>query len=130
LTTSSDAPALDCAYKLQEYAGTARRKRSEGKATWPGRKQVWRWCDERGKFARDLVSLADNRHQGEPLLRPMMRGGRRVQDLLDLTANRAHAKDQLARLPGPLVRLEHYHYPVEIAVSLRELAATLDQRSG
>ena len=42
LTTSSDAPALDCAYKLQEYAGVPRRKRSQGKATWPGRKQVWR----------------------------------------------------------------------------------------
>ena len=42
LTTSSDVPALDCAYKWQEYAGLARRKRSAGKATWPGRKQVWR----------------------------------------------------------------------------------------
>ncbi|MGC1094963.1 MAG: nicotinate phosphoribosyltransferase, partial [Pseudolabrys sp.] len=42
LTTSSDVPALDCAYKLQEYAGQPRRKRSSGKATWPGRKQVWR----------------------------------------------------------------------------------------
>jgi len=36
LTTSSDAPALDCAYKLQEYAGTPRRKHSTGKANWPG----------------------------------------------------------------------------------------------
>src|SRR5215475_13447527 len=27
LTTSADVPALDCAYKLQEYAGIARRKR-------------------------------------------------------------------------------------------------------
>jgi nicotinate phosphoribosyltransferase len=42
LTTSSDAPAFDCAYKLQEYAGIARSKLSEGKATWPGRKPVWR----------------------------------------------------------------------------------------
>jgi len=31
LATSSDAPALDCAYKLEEYAGLARRKRSIGK---------------------------------------------------------------------------------------------------
>ena len=130
LTTSSDAPALDCAYKLQEYAGTARRKRSEGKATWPGRKQVWRWYDERGKFARDLVSLADERYEGEPLVRSVMRGGRRIHDHLDLTANRAHAKDQLARLPQSLARLETYDYPVEIGVPLRELAATLDQRSG
>jgi nicotinate phosphoribosyltransferase len=35
LVTSPDAPYLDCVYKLQEYAGRARRKRSEGKATWP-----------------------------------------------------------------------------------------------
>jgi nicotinate phosphoribosyltransferase len=130
LTTSSDAPALDCAYKLQEYAGTARRKRSEGKATWPGRKQVWRWYDERGRFARDLVSLAGDHRRGEPLLRPVMRGGRRLADVPDLTASRAHAVDQLARLPQSLARLEPYHYPVEIGVPLRELAAALDRRSG
>jgi nicotinate phosphoribosyltransferase len=114
LTTSSDAPALDCAYKLQEYAGTARRKRSEGKATWPGRKQVWRWYDEGGRFARDLVSLADERYEEEPLLRPVMRGGRRLRDLPELTASRARATDQLTRLPRPLAGLDAYHYPVEI----------------
>src|SRR6516164_260320 len=130
LTTSSDDPALDCAYKLQEYAGTARRKRSEGKATWPGRKQVWRWYDEGGLLARDLVSLAVERYEGEPLLRPAMRGGRRLADLPDLTASRAQAKNQLARLPPALARLETYNYPVQIGVPLRELAATLDQRSG
>jgi nicotinate phosphoribosyltransferase len=130
LTTSSDAPALDCAYKLQEYAGIARRKRSEGKATWPGRKQVWRWYDEGGRLARDLVSLAVERYEGEPLLRPAMRGGRRLADLPDLTASRAYAKNQLARLPEPLARLEHYHYPVDIGMPLRELAAALDRRSG
>ena len=130
LTTSSDAPALDCAYKLQEYAGTARRKLSEGKATWPGRKQVWRWYDERGKFARDLVSLVGEQHEGEPLLRPAIRGGRRLADLPDLAAGRAHVKDQLARLPQSLERLETHDYPVEIGVPLRELAAILDQRSG
>ncbi|HWA62733.1 MAG TPA: nicotinate phosphoribosyltransferase, partial [Caulobacteraceae bacterium] len=50
LTTSSDVPALDCAYKLEEYAGLARRKRSTGKATWPGRKQVWRSFDPDGRM--------------------------------------------------------------------------------
>jgi nicotinate phosphoribosyltransferase len=130
LTTASDAPALDCAYKLQEYAGTARRKRSEGKATWPGRKQVWRWYDASGRFVRDLVSLAGERYEGEPLLRPVMHGGRRLSDLPHLTASRAHATDQLTRLPRPLAGLEAYHYPVEIGVPLRELAAALDRRSG
>jgi nicotinate phosphoribosyltransferase len=69
LTTASDAPALDCAYKLQEYAGTPRRKRSEGKATWPGRKQVWRSYDDSGRLAGDIVSLSSDRQQGEALLR-------------------------------------------------------------
>ena len=130
LTTASDAPALDCAYKLQEYAGTARRKRSEGKATWPGRKQVWRRYDEGGRLGRDLVSLAKDRQEGEALLCPAMRGGQCLSDNPDLAAARNHAKDQLARLPEPLARLEPYTYPVEIGASLRELAAELDRRAG
>jgi Nicotinate phosphoribosyltransferase C-terminal domain len=128
LTTASDAPALDCAYKLQEYAGTARRKRSEGKATWPGRKQVWRRYDADGRLAGDLVSLANDRQEGETLLCPVMRGGRRLSDTPGLAAARNHAKDQLARLPAPLARLEPYHYSVEIGAALGALAAELDRR--
>ncbi len=68
LTTSSDVPALDCAYKLQEYEGTPRRKQSEGKQTWPGRKQVWRRYAEDGTMAGDVVSTADDAQAGEPLI--------------------------------------------------------------
>src|SRR5436305_5865222 len=50
LATSQDAPVLDCAYKLQEYAGLPRRKRSAGKQTWPGRKQVWRQFGTDGRM--------------------------------------------------------------------------------
>ena len=53
LTTSYDVPALDCAYKLQEYAGLPRRKHSSGKATWPGSKQVWRQYGSDGGMAGD-----------------------------------------------------------------------------
>jgi nicotinate phosphoribosyltransferase len=127
LTTASDAPALDCAYKLQEYAGKAQRKRSEGKATWPGRKQVWRCYNEDARLAGDLVSLADDRQEGEKLLRPVMRGGHRLSNLPDIAAARDRAKDQLARLPELLTRLKPYHYPVEIGTPLRELAAKLDR---
>jgi nicotinate phosphoribosyltransferase len=130
LTTSSDAPALDCAYKLQEYAGVARRKRSEGKATWPGRKQVWRRYDAGARLAGDVVSLADDRQDGEALLRPVMRGGRRLSDVPNLTAARTLAKGQLAQLPPLLARLEPYDYPVEIGGRLCELAAELDRRAG
>jgi nicotinate phosphoribosyltransferase len=130
LTTSPDVPALDCAYKLQEYAGRPRRKRSEGKATWPGRKQVWRRYDEMGRMTGDIVSLADERPGGEPLLRPVMRGGRRPPGGPDLTASRDLARDQLARLLPALQRLEPFDYPVDISAELRELAADLDREHG
>jgi nicotinate phosphoribosyltransferase len=127
LTTASDAPALDCAYKLQEYAGKARRKRSEGKATWPGRKQVWRRYSDDGALAGDLVSLADDKQEGDALLRAVMRGGHCLRNVPDIAATRDRAKDQLARLPEPLRRLEPYNYLVEIGAPVRRLAAELDR---
>lgn len=127
LTTSSDAPSLDCAYKLQEYAGRPRRKRSAGKATWPGRKQMWRSCNESGRFIGDIVALDGEGHRGEALLQPVMRAGRPVGSAPSLAQSRAHAADQLSRLPEALRRLEPSAYPVEISPSLRELAAALDR---
>jgi nicotinate phosphoribosyltransferase len=126
LTTSSDAPALDCAYKLQEYAGKPRRKRSEGKATWPGRKQVWRSRAANGEFTSDLVTLDSEAHQGEALMLPFMRGGRRVAPAQSMQETRAYARDQLARLPAALRRLEPFVYPVAIGASLKDLAEALD----
>lgn len=129
LTTSSDVPALDCAYKLQEYAGQARRKRSAGKATWPGRKQVWRRLDGDGRIAGDVLSLADDPHDGEPLIRPVMRGGRRVAPAPSLADSRARAALELSRLPEPLRRREAgATCPVEVAEALVRLAAEVDRR--
>ena len=129
LTTSSDVPALDCAYKLQEYAGLARRKRSAGKATWPGRKQVWRRYGAKGEMAGDVISLETDAQQGEPLLRPVMRGGRRLAPQPTLEQCRAHAARELARLPAPLRALElGAAYPVTVADALVRLAAELDRR--
>lgn len=129
LDVSSDAPALDCAYKLQEYAGIARRKRSEGKATYPGRKQVWRRRDAGGLLLGDILALADERHEGKALLEPVMRGGapcaRRSLDEI-----RAHARNELAHLPEPLRRLEPFAYPVEVSHALVALAAECDRRMG
>lgn len=129
LTTSSDAPALDCAYKLEEYAGLARRKRSSGKATWPGRKQVWRSYDADGRMCRDVISVEGDVQSGEALLRPVMRGGRRIEPPKPMTALREHASEALRRLPEPLRRLETgAGYPVEIAPALRSLAEEVDRR--
>ncbi|MEW6689220.1 MAG: nicotinate phosphoribosyltransferase [Pseudomonadota bacterium] len=128
LVTSADHPYLDAVYKLQEYAGRARRKRSARKATWPGRKQVYRSYDGGGKLSGDVVTLESDLRAGEPLLHPVMRNGARLP-LPDLNAARAHALAQLERLPGPLRSLESAAtpYPVEISAALRKLADQVDR---
>jgi nicotinate phosphoribosyltransferase len=129
LTTSSDAPSADCVYKLQEYAGQPRRKRSERKATWPGRKQVWRRYDASGRMAGDLLSLDNHDRAGEPLLGLVMKNGRRIAPPPPLDEIRRHAKHELERLPANLSRLDPgAGYPVEVADDLVELAAAVDAR--
>jgi nicotinate phosphoribosyltransferase len=130
LSTSSDAPALDAVYKLQHYAGRARRKRSEGKATWPGIKQVWRRFDDRGRMAGDRVGLVDEPADGGvPLLDPVMRDGRRLGAPVPLARSRRHAAWQLACLPDALRALEPVTltYPVRISARLRDLATAVDR---
>jgi len=129
LTTSSDVPALDCVYKLQEYAGLARRKQSTGKATWPGRKQVWRRYDADGRMRGDVLSLEDEAQEGEPLLQMVMQGGKRMAASPALADIRTRAAGELARLPAPLRRLEGAApYPVEIGAALRRMAGDVDRR--
>jgi nicotinate phosphoribosyltransferase len=129
LTTSSDVAAVDCVYKLQEYAGLPRRKQSTGKATWPGRKQVWRQYDGTGHMCADVLSLESDRQQGEPLLQLVMQGGRRVSPSPLLADIRARAARELARLPEPLRRREPgTSYRVEIGRALERLAGEVDSR--
>jgi nicotinate phosphoribosyltransferase len=129
LTTSSDVPALDCAYKLQEYAGLPRRKRSTGKATWPGRKQVWRSFGADGRMSGDILSTEDDVHGGEQLIHPVMRGGRRLGPPPSLTEIREHAARELERLPEAFRNLEaSASYPVQVAEPLVRLAAEVDRR--
>jgi nicotinate phosphoribosyltransferase len=129
LTTSSDVPALDCAYKLQEYAGVARRKHSSGKATWPGRKQVWRRLGPDGRMAGDVISLEDDRQPGEPLIVPVMRAGRRLTPSGTLAEARARVGRELERLPETLRRLAGTEaYAVVVGEALTRLAADVDRR--
>ena len=129
LTTSSDAPGLDCIYKLQEYAGLPRRKRSAGKATWPGRKQVWRRFAADGRMAGDTLSLENDDQAGEPLIELVMQSGKRLKPAPTLAEIRTRAARDLERLPEPLRKLEPgASYPVEVSEALRRLAEEVDGR--
>src|SRR5262245_19320110 len=130
LDASIDAPSLDCAYKLQDYAGRPRRKLSEGKQTWPGRKQVWRAYDAQERMRGDVLSAESDKHDGETLVVPVMRGGKRVAPVPTLAQIRERAKRDLARLPEPLRQLEPgVVYPVEISAKLKALAAEMDAKA-
>lgn len=130
MDTSADAPFLDCAYKLEEYAGRARRKRSEGKATWPGRKQVYRRYDAGGIMTGDTLTLEGDRQEGEPLIQAVMKSGKRVRAAETLETTRARAAIELARLPEALrVLRETPPYPVTVAPALHELALAVDRET-
>lgn len=134
LAVSSDAPELDFAYKLVEYAGRPRMKTASEKLILPGRKQVFRrWRD--GQMTGDVIAGADEQHAGEPLLQPVMRGGRRLVRAREgmvavaerqrerrerLDAIRAHARAQLDALPPAVRGLEKASpgYPVGISAPL------------
>ncbi len=128
LDVSADAPYLDCVYKIQEYAGEARRKRSTGKATWPGRKQVFRRSNSQGPIRGDTLALESEVVDGEPLVVPLMRAGRRLHASPELGEVRSRCRSQLARLPRALRDLRDPEpYLVEISHGLRTLTATVDR---
>jgi nicotinate phosphoribosyltransferase len=127
MDTSADAPYLDCAYKLVEYEGKARRKRSEGKVLWPGRKQVYRSYDQEGLMSGDILTLEDDRQEGEPLIQPFMRAGKRVVATEPLADLRKRALAQIAKLPKSRRTLEHApEYPVVVSEAIRNLAREVD----
>jgi nicotinate phosphoribosyltransferase len=129
LDASTDAAALDMAYKLQWYAGKARRKRSTGKATWPGAKQVFRERDAAGSLIRDRIALADESSPGEPLLQQVMQHGRRIAPTPSLVSIREHCRRQIGSLASTLRELPAIDEPFSatVSASVRELAARLDE---
>jgi nicotinate phosphoribosyltransferase len=96
---SRDAPALDIAYKLVEYAGQSRLKLSTGKVLLPGRKQIFR-VDRDGVADHDVLGRRDEDLVGRPLLQQVMAGGRRTAaGRVSLDEARVYAKRELKRLP-------------------------------
>jgi nicotinate phosphoribosyltransferase len=116
IVTSIDAPALGGVYKLVELEENGRiravMKTSPGKATWPGRKQVWRIL-KRGTALRDVIACETEAPPGGavPLLQVVMRDGKRVEPQPSLRESREWCAARLAELPKSvrdLARTEPY----------------------
>jgi nicotinate phosphoribosyltransferase len=85
---------------------TPRRKHSAGKATWPGRKQVWRQYAPDGRMSGDIISVETDKQPGQPLIEKVMQGGRRIRPSPALTEIRDRAARNLEQLPESLRRLK------------------------
>jgi nicotinate phosphoribosyltransferase len=125
LSTSFDTPALGGVYKLVElevdHELRGKVKTSAGKATLPGRKQVWRHRDANGVYAGDTIALADEAAppDAEALLVCVMRGGQRVQRAPALADVRERSHAMRRRLPSALTALGGgAPYPVQVSTRL------------
>ncbi|MEA2679548.1 MAG: nicotinate phosphoribosyltransferase [Candidatus Binataceae bacterium] len=129
-----DAPTLDASYKLAEYHGVARLKTSPGKATLPGRKQVFRALNASGGFTADLIGLADegvttvaNEFKPAPaevsaLLTRQMVAGARVEPRPTLAESRDRLLQTFARLGQRYKDLERPDvYPVRHTAALNAM---------
>jgi nicotinate phosphoribosyltransferase len=133
LSTSNDAPSLGAIYKLVEIehggAAVPLMKRSPGKHTYPGRKQVWRLF-EGGNAIEDILELAGEdveRLVGRPLLTRVMFGGRRELNRQSVAELRARSRRAIAELPPAARRLDDQtRYPVRFG---RALQSVIDRTS-
>jgi nicotinate phosphoribosyltransferase len=144
---SGDAPSLDMAYKLVEYAGKPRLKLSSQKVSLLGKKQVFRLTDADAQYTRDFVGLREEslaevgraaevpRERITPLLEKVMDHGRLLHPLPTLDECRGLFLTEFARLPEAYKALRTpARYPVSLTLTLGrfqdEAVARLRARHG
>jgi nicotinate phosphoribosyltransferase len=132
--TSADKPYVDVIYKLCETmnddGGFAPiMKLSEGKTTLPGRKQVYRFKDAEGNFEKDMIALAEEKVNGEPLMVKVMEKGDVTYDFPSLSEIRATAAENVSRLPEKYKKVTGApEYPVELSQELEKLIRNLKEK--
>jgi len=133
LATSRDVPALSVVYKLVETEQDGRveykTKFSEQKVYSPGRKQVYRYSSGE-YYHHDLIACAGENYSGAtPLLKPVMREGRRLRGRPPIEDVRARALASLACLPEPYRALtDAPAYPVMKSAALDRLLEECRER--
>ncbi|MGH7817461.1 MAG: nicotinate phosphoribosyltransferase, partial [Candidatus Binatia bacterium] len=119
---SADAPWTDMSYKLVQYQDRPVLKLSTDKASWPGRKQVFRYRDSERKFCRDVIGRRAEELSGEKLLKEFMRDGTllgRYPSLMEIRNVFAEAFDAL---PTNVKAIENPTlFPVEFSPKLNAL---------
>lgn len=118
LGTSGDAPFVSVVYKLVEDASGPKVKLSTDKVTLPGRKQVFRITGEGGELHSDALALEGEAvTEGRPVLRPVMRDGRRIEPPEPLDRLRDRCRASVAALPDRLRALAPGPPPYDVRTS-------------
>jgi nicotinate phosphoribosyltransferase len=126
--TSADSPSLGGVYKLVEDDRGPKIKLSTGKATLPGRKQVFRFQSE--TFDYDLIGLEDEDVPGaRPVLEKVMEGGRRLRAPEPLEDLQERCRSSIGLLPPHLKDLQPSRRPYQVQRSTRldELVRDMSQ---
>lgn len=120
---SADMPFLDIVYKMVAFQGRPVHKRSPGKETLAGAKQIFRRTDATGRFVADILGTADERvEDATPLLETVMRDGRVCLSPPSLETIRARCRRQLDALADRYRKLDSPAvYPVTVSRRLRAL---------
>jgi nicotinate phosphoribosyltransferase len=94
MVTARSDPTFSGVYKVAEVGGrpTLKLSGSPEKTSNPGRKQVWR------TVTGDIVGLDHEQHDGQVMLTPVLRAGRRCRDADDIGTITARRRDGLALL--------------------------------
>ncbi len=142
MVISSDAPALDVAYKLVEYRGEPRLKTSSEKLTLPGRKQVFRVWNAGGGFYSDLIGLFEESPASiarefrpapastQPMLERVFAQGRRLTPRPPLTETRERFLDSFTKLDQRYKDIDRPDaYPVRQSAALNALLISEKLRS-
>jgi nicotinate phosphoribosyltransferase len=108
---------------MVQYAGRPVLKLSSGKISLAGIKQVFRLKDERGLLRKDLIGLHDESvPEAEPLLREVMKEGKRLLPPEPLDVIRERFLEEFGRLPERYRKLRGAKkYPVEATPRLLAL---------
>ena len=127
MVTSKDLPSLGAVYKLVEMEDGEKTvfcaKFSEGKATYPGKKQIWRILDDEGGYLFDEIGTPDEKpcNAAFPLLIQIVERGEAKYRFPPLQKVRDYALAEMERLSPRLRQTESREaYPVRWASTLED----------
>lgn len=119
MVVSADMPSLDIGYKLAMISGKPVMKKTAGKKSLPGDKQVFRKINN-GKFAGDVIGLESEEMEGHERLLSGWRGNGWEGHAKKA---REYALERLAMLPAEVARISgHKKYEVGLSKGLSDIA--------